>query len=228
MITSNNIFKYSYCNLVNENNKIKPNYDLNNKDIYLDIYISPEKKVCIIGRVDNNYICWGSITNLNDEEMNSEIFNYIVSNKFNIYSNEYRILDKEKYYEIRNWYRFYIKKSNVKGMLWQTPFGHFYGDNNENNGLYFAKDILDFYDELINLCNFRISNEDYVRILKNYLALLTEDKEYLYYLKMKPLISILKCEQYLKLSKNEVVRNLYLECMKQSDVLYNQYMNVAR
>ena len=47
-------------------------------------------------------------------------------------------------------------------------------------------------------------------------------------LKMKPLISILKCEQYLKLSKNEVVRNLYLECMKQSDVLYNQYMNVAR
>ena len=67
-----------------------------------------------------------------------------------------------------------------------------------------------------------------MRILKNYLSLLTEDKEYLYYLKMKPLISILKCEQYLKLSKNEVVRNLYLECMKQSDALYNQYMNVVR
>ena len=226
-IFNNKIKALSY-NLVNESNKENPNYDLSNKDIYFDIYISPEKELCIIGAMDSNYICWGSITKLDDREINSEIFNYIASNKFSIYSSESRVLGSEKYCEMRNWYRCYIIKSNEKGMLWETPFGHFYGDNAQNKGDFFARDIVSFYDELITLCNFRISNEDYIVILRKYLLLLSKEEEYIYYFKMKPLISILECEQYLKLSKNEIVKSLYLECMKQSDVLYGKYMNVAR
>lgn len=47
-------------------------------------------------------------------------------------------------------------------MLWETPFGHYYGDNRENNGNYFANDISNFYEELIKKCNFRIGEGFYV------------------------------------------------------------------
>ena len=113
-------------------------------------------------------------------------------------------------------------------MIWETPFGHYYGDNRENNRNYFSNDISNFYEELIKKCNFRIGEGFYVNILKNYLSILKEDSEYLYYFKIKPLISILECEQYLKLSPNKDVRDLYLECLNECSSLYNKYMNVAR
>ncbi|WP_026909084.1 hypothetical protein [Paucisalibacillus globulus] len=45
-------------NLVNESNRTIPNYDISEKEISIDVYVSHDKELCIIGRIDINYICW--------------------------------------------------------------------------------------------------------------------------------------------------------------------------
>lgn len=224
----NNKSKILKYNLVNESNQVIPNYDLSNQEIYFELYISPEKSVCIIGKIDNNYICWCSVTKLDDKETNAEIFNYIANNSFNIYSQEYVILGYERYNEIGNWYNCDIVRSTIDGMCWRTPFGHYYGDDKDHHGKYFARDILWFYYELLEKCDFRINEGFYIDLLNDYYHILTKDVNYNYYRKMKPLISILECESYLRLSPNETVRDLYLKCIKECNSLYNRYMDVVR
>lgn len=225
LFNKNEIFKY---NLINKNNQVIPNYDLSYKDVYFEFKISPEGEVCIIGRVDSNYICWWSVTNLNDIEINEDIFNFIANNSFNMHSSEYKVLGYERYDEIRNWYNCNITKANIDGMYWQTPFGHYYGADKENHGKNFARDIQIFYNELIEKCNFRIYEGFYIDILKNYLYILSKDVDYMYYYEMKPLISILKCESYLRLSPDVNARELYIKCMEECNSLYNRYMTVVR
>jgi len=221
----NNKSEISKYNLVNESNQVIPNYDLGNKEVYFELYISQEKTICIIGKKDNNYICWCSITNLNDKENNKKIFNYIANYNFNIFSQDFLVLGLERYNEIKNWYNCDIVMSTIDGMCWSTPFGHYYGDDKDNNGIYFARDILCFYEELIEKCDFRINEGFYIDILNNYLYILTKNVNYN---KIKPLISILECESYLRLSPNKTVRDLYLKCMKESSSLYNRYMDEVR
>lgn len=216
------ILKY---NLVDKSNQVIPNYDLSNKEVYFELYVSLDKSLCIIGKIDNNYIVWCSITNLHDKENNREIFNYIVNNCFNIFSQEYFVLGSERYNEIKNWYNCGIVRSTIDGMCWRTPFGQYYGDAEDNHGKYFAMDILSFYEELIEKCNFRINEGNYIDILKSYLFILTKEANYN---KIKPLISILESESYLRLSSNETVRDLYLKCMKECSSLYNRYMDAVR
>lgn len=136
-------------NLVNKSNQAIPNYDLSYKEVYFELYISPEESVCIIGRADSNYICWCSMTKLKEIEINEDIFNFIANNSFAMYSREYKILGYETYNEIRNWYKCYITKANIAKMCWQTPFGHYYGGDKDNHGKSFARDIQSFYYELI-------------------------------------------------------------------------------
>lgn len=68
----------------------------------------------------------------------------------------------------------------------------------------------------------------YFKILEGYKKLLTQKENYEYYYEMKPLISLLKSESYLKLSPNEDIRNIYLDCMKECSNLYNRYMSSVR
>ncbi len=216
-------------NLINEGNKVKPNYDLSKEEVYIELHISKEKELCTIGRVDNNYICWCSLTNVVDEEHNAEIFDYIANSKFTVVSQEYEILGTDKYDEIRNWYRCAITRTTVRGMLWDTPFGGYYGLGNiAQHGKFFSGDIIGFFDDLLNLCKFRIAGQRYLHILEHYLEILRKDNDYSYYYKMKPLISILEKESYLRICPDEKIRNLYLMCMDECSSLYNRYMTVVR
>jgi len=222
----NNEFEIRNYNLVTESNQVIPNYDLDSKELSIVLYLSPDETVCIIGKVDNNYICWVSITNLNDVEKNTKIFNYIANTHFAVFSQESLAVGHEMYDEIRNWYKCEITRPIRKGMTWRTPFGHYYGETNDINhhGQFLATDIPSFYKELLAKCSFRIQS-GYTNILRNYLGLLTKETEYN---KMKLLISILEQESYLRLSPDKTVRELYLKCMKQSDLLYNRYMDRVR
>lgn len=216
-------------NLINESNKLKPNYDLSNKEVNIELYISKEKGLCIIGRIDNNYICWCSLTNIVDKECNAKIFDYIANSKFTAFSQEYKVLGTDKYSEIQKWYRCTITRTSVKGMLWATPFGAYYGlENREEHGRFFSGDIIGFFDELLELCQFRIDEQRYFHILEHYLEIIRKDNDYSYYYKMKPLISILENESYLRICPDEKIRNLYLECMNECSSLYNRYMTAVR
>jgi len=216
-------------NLVNDSNKVKTNYDLSNKEVYVELYISKEKELCIIGRIDNNYICWCSLTNVVDKEHNEKIFDYIANSEFKAFSQEYKVLGTDKYIEIQKWYRCAITRTLVKGMLWATPFGVYYGlENKEEHGKFFADEVIGFFDELLELCDFRIMEKRYIHILEHYLDALRKGKDYSYYYKMKPLISILEKESYLRICPDEKIRNLYLKCMEECSSLYNRYMTAVR
>ncbi len=77
-------------NLINQDNSITPNYKVDEKELSLDIYVSPNKEVCIIGRLDNNYICWCSMTTLVERETNAPILNYLLKLNQKMISNNQR------------------------------------------------------------------------------------------------------------------------------------------
>ncbi len=222
----NNVKRF---NLINESNKVKPSYDLTGKETYIELYISKEK-LCIIGSLDPNYICWCSITNLIDKENNANIFNHIANSKFKTFSIEYKVLDVKKLLETDKWYHCMIQRaSDIKGMLWDTPFGHYYWlENREEHGRSFSNDVITFYDDLIKLCEFRAGGQSYIQMLAQYLELLRKDGDYRYYYEMKPLIEILEKESYLEISPDDKIRKLYLECMAECSDLYNRYMTAVR
>ena len=62
----------------NKHNCKKPNYKVDDKEIYFDIYVSSDKEVCIIGSLDNNYICWASITSLDESDLIVSMIDYIL------------------------------------------------------------------------------------------------------------------------------------------------------
>lgn len=225
-IKSNQIEK---MNQVNKSTHVVPNYNISRKKVHAEFYISPDRKLLMIGRIDNNYIFWLSMSTLEEKEKNAKIFNTIVNNSHYYVSTLAKVLGKQ-YEEVKGWMKGELRRTSVGGMLWQTPFGHFYGmENQEEHGRCFANDIYDYFDTQQELCNIRIANGAYEEILVSYLEILQkEDSDYMYYEQMKPLISILEQERYLILCPEEKIRNLYFECLKQVEALYNAYMTVVR
>lgn len=216
----------SKFNLINQHNQVLPNYDLGGKELSIELHFSPDKQVCIMGRVDGNYISWCSLTEVDDEEKNEKIFNYLAENPIQRVSNESSVLGQEKFKDMQNWYHCEIKKSPREGILWETPFGSAYGsEGTEYHGSYFAANIRVFYQERLEKCSFRTSGGFYIELLRHYLQLLEQAEEYA---DIKPLISILEQESYVRVSPDQSVRKLYCECMKRGRFLYNRYMDRAR
>ena len=216
-------------NLLNSRNIIKSNYDLSDKKVYLELYINKDKKLLIIGKLDNNYICWCSLTNITDKEDNAKIFDYIANNNFTMFSREQSVLGTQMYEEIQKWYNCTISRAPYEDMLWSTPFGFYYGKENiKSHGKSFSRDIESFFNELLELNEFRSADRGYVSFLEYYLDVLRKDNDYRYYYKMKPVISILEKESYLKICPDDMIRELYLKCMDECSLLYGRCMSVER
>ena len=216
-------------NMINQNNSKIPNYDLSDLEVSIEFRINHKKQLLIMGRLDNNYICWYSITNIDDVENNATIFNYLASKRPELISDEYNA-NPNMYEEIEEWLKGKIYRINSNGGKWATPFGCNYGVVNEElHGKFFAGDIKSYYDKQLLLCKWRNLNDNYIGILKDYYELLNEgNKGYDYYLEMKPIISILKSESYLAISIDKELREAYLRCIKAAKRLYNIYMTVIR
>ncbi|AAK80469.1 hypothetical protein HGI32_13490 [Clostridium acetobutylicum] len=220
-----NMEKY---NLINEINSIMPNYDVKNKDISLDVYVSPKQEVCIIGRLDSNYICWCSITNLQKKETTIEILNCLLKYDKKFISNE-SVLGN-LYKEVMSWHKLSIKRVEHKdGPRYYSPVNNcFCGGEEYNNGEFLFNEISTFYSLELSKCNYRLIDNSYTKILNEYKNILTKDTDSYYYWKMKPLISILQSESYIKLCRDEKIRNLYLACVQECSNLYNRYMTAVR
>jgi len=219
------ILKY---NLLNWENHRNPNYDLSDSKVYFELYLSPEKDICIVGKLDNNHIVWCSLTKLDDRKINAEIFDFVSNYDFKMFSNEYIVLGKEQYDKISDWYRCCIQRATIPGHYWETPFGHYYGNNKADHGNLFSSDIHIYFNVQIEKCNFRLCEGSYPGILRHYLDILMKDTDHSYYYKVEPLISILEAESYLRLCPNAEIRDLYLKCIRACKSLYNRYMSTAR
>ena len=217
-------------NLVNQNNCKKPNYKIDDKEIYFDIYVSPDKEVCIIGSLDNNYICWTSITILDESDLIVTIIDYILKRKPVMVSSISCALGF-RYEEVMKWHEFRISKklySDGEYRYYSQASPAYLGDNEMYLAKYMSGEINRFYYLELSKCKYRLMDSYYFKILEGYKKLLTQKENHEYYYEMKPLISLLKSESYLKLSPNEEIRNIYLDCMKECSNLYNRYMSSVR
>ncbi|MDO5519431.1 MAG: hypothetical protein Q4G58_02945 [bacterium] len=225
-IKTNNL---ELINQVNKSSHAVPEYDITKKKIHPEFYLSASREVVMIGRIDANYINWLSFSSLDDKELNAKIFNSIINERHPYVSQSAKVLGK-RYYEVKGWLKGEIRHTSVGGMLWNTPFGHYYGMGNvEEHGRHFANDLTNYFDSQLQLCDMRMANGDYEKILYQYLELLQKkDVDYMYYEQLKPLIHIIENEAYLVLSPNEEVKELYLQCLREINRLYNAYMTIVK
>ncbi|MBU3112717.1 hypothetical protein KPL55_14420 [Clostridium lacusfryxellense] len=219
----NNMEKY---NLVTQKNNIIPNYEIDKKDITFEIYISPEKECCILGRLDNNYICWCSMTSIAQRETNVAIFNHLLKLNQKMISSEGYALGT-RYHEVMGWHILRITKEVYENEYrYFSPASRtFFKINETNGGDFLSEEISRFYNFELAKCEYRLIDLSYKIILEKYKTLLTQKSDYGYYNEMKPIRAILENESYIKLSLNEGIRNLYLECIEECSNLYNRYMS---
>ena len=78
--------------LINEKNAITPNYDLKEKPFSFEIYMNYLGDLCIIGRIDGNYICGLSFSTVTDLKRTQAIIEGMVSTKNPLISSLYRVL----------------------------------------------------------------------------------------------------------------------------------------
>lgn len=220
----NDVLKY---NLINESNIKILKYNLSNTKLSVEFLLNSKKELIIIGRLDNNYICWLSRTNINDKKINSEIFNYLASEKLETISTIYSVLEDD-YYKIEEYFKAKLTR-NDKADRWNTPFGHCYGaGNKDEHGRFFAGDIITYFDKLQNKCRIRSLDGIYTKILEKYYSIMSKDNDPFYYCKMTELIEIIEDEKYILLAEDDNLRKAYIDCLKMSTSLYNRYMTVVR
>lgn len=95
-----------------------PEYDVSKLRTSIEIYISHDRKLCIMGVLDNNYRVWCSITTLDDREVNAAIFAHIADYDFT----QSRVISKYDlglHLDLDDWYRGTITRAEES--RWDTP-----------------------------------------------------------------------------------------------------------
>ena len=186
----------------------------------------------IVGTADNNYIFWLSVSACEDEAATGEAFDQITRQEWDTHTALYLALKEAGFdYEDLAWmYHDRIVQSKQPGMAWSTPFGHCYGTDDADNGKFFAHDIAGFPDILETKCRIRAADGLYFPVLKEYLRILEDGDDPLYYMSpdVRAIHEILKQEQYLILAEDIKVREYYHAAAKKEAELYNRYMTAVR
>ena len=219
-------------NYVNQKNRQNVSYTINPDHRQIDFYFTRDRRVIIVGTADNNYIFWLSVSACEDEAATGEAFDQITRQEWDTHTALYLALKEAGFdYEDLAWmYHDRIVQSKQPGMAWSTPFGHCYGTDDADNGKFFAHDIAGFPDILETKCRIRAADGLYFPVLKEYLRILEDGDDPLYYMSpdVRAIHEILKQEQYLILAEDIKVREYYHAAAKKEAELYNRYMTAVR
>lgn len=219
-------------NYVNQKNRQNVSYTINPDHRQINLYFTRDRRVIIVGTADNNYIFWLSVSACEDEAATGEAFDQITRRKWDTYTALYLALEEAGFdYEDLEWmYHDRIAQSKQPGMAWSTPFGHCYGTDDADNGKFFAHDVAGFPDILETKCRIRAADGLYFPVLKEYLRILEDGDDPLYYMSpdVRAIHEILKQEQYLILAEDIKVREYYHAAAKKEAELYNRYMTAVR
>ena len=219
-------------NYVNQKNWQNVSYTINPDHRQIELYITRDRKVIVVGTADNNYIFWLSVSACEDEAATGEAFDQITRQEWDTHTALYLALKEAGFdYEDLEWmYHDRIVQSKQPGMAWSTPFGHCYGTDDADNGKFFAHDIAGFPDILETKCRIRAADGLYFPVLKEYLRILEDGDDPLYYMSpdVRAIHEILKQEQYLILAEDIKVREYYHAAAKKEAELYNRYMTAVR
>ena len=219
-------------NYVNQKNRQNVSYTINPDHRQIDLYFTRDRRVIIVGTADNNYIFWLSVSACEDEAATGEAFDQITRQEWDTHTALYLALKEAGFdYEDLAWmYHDRIVQSKQPGIAWSTPFGHCYGTDDADNGKFFAHDIAGFPDILETKCRIRAADGLYFPVLKEYLRILEDGDDPLYYMSpdVRAIHEILKQEQYLILAEDIKVREYYHAAAKKEAELYNRYMTAVR
>lgn len=192
-------------NCVKPENAANPKYTPDPANRKVLVYYTDKDQVIIVGVADNNFIYWLSVTRRDDLSTNRAIFAEITANEPKLYGHLYLAVEKTKYsYE------------KVKGMY--------------SAELRQAEMIVPHYEETKKLCKMREVRGKYIEILRCYLDMLaaTTGDARADYAQHEVLIKLIKSEQYLRLSDNDTVRQLYQQLESRCYRIYQDYMTEAR
>lgn len=203
-------------NYVNQRNRQNVSYTINPDHRQIDLYFTRDRRVLIVGTADNNYIFWLSVSACEDEAATGEAFDQITRQEWDTHTALYLALKEAGF--------------DYEDLAWSTPFGHCYGTDDADNGKFFAHDIAGFPDILETKCRIRAADGLYFPVLKEYLRILEDGDDPLYYMSpdVRAIHEILKQEQYLILAEDIKVREYYHAAAKKEAELYNRYMTAVR
>lgn len=213
------------------NNFVFPNYELNYNEIKIKLRFHNEGKIAILGYIDNNYLVWFSITSISDYKTNEYIFNTLMSKTLRNVSSSYNV---NKIRLTDDWYETYLLFDDQLFYGTDLYDGKLRFKLNDHwtiaDGIVFSKELVNYYQILLNRANFRAEN--YIIILKRWHKLLqTEENgdEIKKYFEFKDtLIPLIEKESYLLVTSDDEVRELYLQLRSDIKYLYNSYMSEVR
>ena len=209
-------------NLVNVQNRKNPGYPLDRKHTYLELFFSPKNDVLIVGVVDNNYIYWASLTKTNETEKNAAIFGEIAKGQFTSVSALHCVLSNVSltYAELKHWHHVEHRR-NPSGMFYT------YGNPDEHASL-FGNYISKYPDEVRKRCRAREAESAYFDVMHTYLEIISRYPENpLYYTQISEIIRIIQSDNYLLLSENIDIRQLYIQLQNKASERYNAYMTAV-
>jgi len=217
--------------LINEKNAVKPNYNLKEKPFSFEIYMNYLGDLCIIGRIDGNYICGLSFSTVKDLERTQAIIEGMIGNIDPLISNTYRVLGG---FDASEWCQIRMEHATLEGEVWLSIFGCMSRKLSARFQIsYTAKQLQSVYSILSDTCKFRLADGKYIPVLKQYHKLLTtfkrgHSKAPEYYHQMIPLIDLVQKEGYIVLSSDSAVRELYAAILAGANDLYGAFMDAAR
>ena len=211
-------------NMVTGSNSIIPTYDLSKNETSITLYFNNVGDLIIVGNmVGCNYIFWMSFSRTEDKKRNEEIFNHIANDEPERVSYLDRVLEHNKipYDTLSEFYKVHLTRVYDGECLWKTPFGHDYAKiGKEQNGSVFSDDVSRFLKEVAEWCEIRECGGNYEKILKEYELFL--EKQEKYNSNVKKIEELLASEEYLCISPDENVRNIYKRCRKKCCDLHNR------
>ena len=81
-------------NYVNQKNWQNVSYTINPDHRQIELYITRDRKVIVVGTADNNYIFWLSVSACEDEAATGEAFNQITRQEWDTHTALYLALEE--------------------------------------------------------------------------------------------------------------------------------------
>lgn len=221
-------------NLINNDNKSEPKYDLSKKEMYFSIYLSYDKNLYITFDYDNNFSGGIYLSSLDKFDELKEIFDYCLQNRPTIAGSLGMVVNLEKYIEIKKCMEIIVLKQFYpldKSMRYRVSGSNcFMGDNEAYQGEYIAREVLKIYNMSLKKIDFLTETNDYYKMLLHLNKALIKPYANVveHYLQCKAIESILKEQQYIRLCKDEKTRTLFCDTCDVMQSLYNAYMTKIR
>lgn len=201
---------------------------------HIDIYLMRGRRMVIEGCENHKYCYWLSKQKVDEIETNADVLLVTMYEEYDYVGYSVYLYPKLhlSQQDVLDGYKVTIEKViGVDGVSFKAPWGtDSTGKSNEENGMFMAKGLAAYYEELLAKCKAaETSNEvlGHFDLIEKTLETLTGDKEK-DFAKTRKLIEPMWKWTYFRLSDNEKFRLRYERLFSNLSHIYNAHMSMAR